>query len=67
LFDGDETAALALAPGRLGYVHVVRGQLVVNGVPLGPGDALRYRDEPHITLRQGVDAEVLVFDLPELS
>ena len=67
LFIGDEAADLALAPGRLGYVHVVKGQVVVNGLPLGAGDALRYRDEPRVTLRHGVDAEVLVFDLPEVG
>ena len=67
LFDGDEAAMLPLAAGRLGYVHVVKGRVVVNGLPLGPGDALRYRGEPQVTLAQGQGAEVLVFDLPELG
>jgi redox-sensitive bicupin YhaK (pirin superfamily) len=67
LFNGDETAHLALAPGRLGYVHLVKGELVVNGMPLRAGDALRYRDESMVTVGQGRDAEVLVFDLPELG
>lgn len=67
LFDGDEQAQLALAPGRLGYVHVVKGQVVVNGMPLRAGDALRYRDEPHVSVAQGQGAEVLVFDLPDLA
>ncbi len=67
LFDGGETAELALAPGRLGYVHVVRGQVVVNGMPLGAGDALRYRDEAQVSIAHGLGAEVLVFDLPGLA
>lgn len=67
LFDGEESADLALAAGRLGYVHVVRGALEVNGQALGAGDALKLRDEPRITLRAGRDAEVLVFDLPPLD
>ncbi len=67
LFDGAEAATLDLAAGRLGYVHVARGRVVVNGKPLEPGDALRYRDEPLITIEQGNEAEVLVFDLPELD
>jgi redox-sensitive bicupin YhaK (pirin superfamily) len=67
LFDGEESAELALAPGRLGYVHVVRGALEVNGQALGAGDALKLRDEARITLRAGRDAEVLVFDLPPLD
>jgi len=63
LFDGDEAATLPLAPGRLGYVHVARGELEVNGQHLRAGDAALLRDEPEITLAQGRDAEVLVFDL----
>ena len=58
---------MALAPGRLGYVHVVRGAVEVNGQALGAGDALKLRDEARVTLRAGRDAEVLVFDLPPLD
>ena len=64
LFDGDERATLDLAEGRLGYVHVVRGEVMVNGHALKAGDALLYRDEPRVEIEQGRDAEVLVFDLP---
>jgi redox-sensitive bicupin YhaK (pirin superfamily) len=67
LFDGAEAATLELAAGRLGYVQMARGRAVVNGTPLEAGDALRYRDDPTITIEQGSDAEVLVFDLPELD
>jgi redox-sensitive bicupin YhaK (pirin superfamily) len=63
LFDGDEAATLALAPGRLGYVHVARGEVEVNGQRLHAGDAALLRDEPAVTLARGRDAEVLVFDL----
>jgi redox-sensitive bicupin YhaK (pirin superfamily) len=66
LFDGDEKAGLALAPGRLAYVHLVRGRATVNGRTLSAGDALKYRDEPEVRIEAGEDAEVLVFDLPEL-
>jgi redox-sensitive bicupin YhaK (pirin superfamily) len=63
LFDGDEQAALALKPGRKGYVHVVRGALEVNGQRLEAGDAAMLEDESRIALKHGKDAEVLVFDL----
>jgi hypothetical protein len=33
-------------------------------VTLGPGDALKLRDVAALELRNGKDAEVLVFDLP---
>ena len=66
LFDGDERAQLAIAPGRLAYVHLARGQATVNGRALAAGDALMYRDEPEVRIEAGQGAEVLVFDLPEL-
>ena len=64
LFDGDEQAQLTLAEGRLGYVHVARGEVEVNGRALAAGDALLYDGEPLVTVRAGRSAEVLVFDLP---
>lgn len=66
LFDGDEQAELALAPSRLGYVHVARGAVEVDGRALSAGDALLYEGEPLVSLRNGRQAEVLVFDLPRL-
>jgi quercetin 2,3-dioxygenase len=67
LFDGAETAEQVLDPRRLTYVHLVRGQLGVNGRSLAAGDALTLRDETRLTLSGGVDAEVLVFDLRVLD
>ncbi|MFT4255682.1 MAG: pirin family protein [Pseudoxanthomonas sp.] len=64
LFDAGEKAELALAEGRLGYVHVARGEIAVNGHRLSAGDALLMQDEPAVTLADGRNAEVLVFDLP---
>src|SRR5262245_3813711 len=63
LLDGPERAQLALAPGRLGYVHLARGALQVNGQPLSAGDAALLTSEARIELAQGRGAEVLVFDL----
>jgi redox-sensitive bicupin YhaK (pirin superfamily) len=63
LFDGDESAELALDPSRKGYVHLVRGTLDVNGETLHAGDALLLAGEPRIALSGGNEAEVLVFDL----
>jgi redox-sensitive bicupin YhaK (pirin superfamily) len=66
LFDDDENAELDLAAGRLGYVHVARGEVSVNGHALSAGDALLLEDEPQISVAGGRSAEVLVFDLPRL-
>jgi redox-sensitive bicupin YhaK (pirin superfamily) len=63
LFDGAESAQMALDPRRLTYVHVARGKLHVNGVELAQGDAAKLDGETSLQLDQGQDAEVLVFDL----
>ena len=63
LFDGDEAATLPLDPARKAYVHVARGTLVVNGQKLQKGDAALLANEALLTLENGRDAEVLVFDL----
>jgi redox-sensitive bicupin YhaK (pirin superfamily) len=57
-----------LAAGRRAYVHVIRGDVLVNGTPLAGGDAARIENETRVTLEHGggerADAEVLIFDLP---
>ena len=63
LFDGSESAALPLAPGRKGYVHLVRGALTVNGMKISTGDAILLEGESRIVIADAADAEVLVFDL----
>ena len=64
LFDGSETAKLEVAGDRSVYVHVARGAVEVNGVALAAGDALKLSETSALTLGNGRDAEVLVFDLP---
>ena len=63
LFDGTESAGLALNPARKSYVHLVRGALQVNGEKLAAGDAALITGESQLDLAHGIDAEVLVFDL----
>lgn len=63
LFDGAENACLAIPDGHRVYVHVARGEINVNGKTLHEGDALKGVGEKEIQLTQGIDAEVLVFDL----
>lgn len=43
-----------LAPERLAYVHLIRGELEINGVPLSPGDGAKIAPEPrrdHLAFR----------------
>jgi len=63
LFDGGPGLERALDPARKAYVHVVRGSVTVNGHALQGGDALRIERESKLSIGDGVDAEVLVFDL----
>ncbi len=63
LFDGDEHARLALDASRKTYVHLVRGEITLNGQKLAAGDAAKLEAETELHLHQGRDAEVLVFDL----
>jgi len=63
LFDGAESASLALNPARKAYVHLVQGQLLVNDQLLQAGDAALIEGESLLSLSQGQAAEVLVFDL----
>jgi len=64
LIDGSERATLSVAPGRWIYVHLARGALTVNGDALTSGDAVQITDGSILTLEDGRQAEVLVFDLP---
>lgn len=63
LFDGHETATQVLNTERLTYVHLARGMLQVNGVPLAGGDGALLDGEHQLVFSGGVQAEVLVFDL----
>ena len=63
LFDGMEATTLELDPTRKAYVHLVRGELEINGQKLVGGDAALLDKENRIELKAGRDAEVLVFDL----
>jgi len=60
--DGAAARSFDVKPGRSAWVHVARGSVVVNGRVLSEGDAAAISDEV-ITLTNGEQAEVLVFDL----
>jgi len=64
LFDGAERATLPITPGRTLYVHVARGTVSVNGSVLNGGDAMTLHAAEELLLKDGQQAEVLVFDLP---
>ena len=63
LFEDAEAAILSLDARRKTYVHLIRGQLEVNGQLLRSGDSAALQSESELRLSQGKAAEVLVFDL----
>ena len=58
-----ETVEHALAPGRHGWVQVVRGAITANGAALSAGDGAALSGEASVALAAGEDAELLLFDL----
>lgn len=50
--------------GRSGWLHVARGNLLLNGHFLSQGDGAAIRDEPMLSFEGRQDAELILFDLP---
>ena len=63
LFDGKENVTYPLADGRKAYLHVARGAVVVDGLTLTAGDALKIEEPGDIVIESGRAAEILLFDL----
>ena len=63
LLSTKDQASLALHANRKAYVHLVRGNLSINGHALQGGDAAKMEGESLLTLDAANDAEVIVFDL----
>jgi quercetin 2,3-dioxygenase len=64
-FDGQEQQTMALNKARLTYVQVAKGSVELNGEKLGHGDALMLQDEAALSITNGSNAEIIVFDLPQ--
>jgi redox-sensitive bicupin YhaK (pirin superfamily) len=64
LFDGAERADFPVSAGRRAWVQVARGALAVDGTRLQAGDGAHTAGPAQLALRDGAQAEVLVFDLP---
>lgn len=64
ILNGGQPLQHTLASGHNAYVHLIRGNLSVNGAELKGGDAVKVTAENVITLANADAAEVLLFDLP---
>ena len=65
ILNGDDQVEHPLAKGRIAFVHVARGQIVVNGISLSAGDALKLTGETFVNFSRALSAEILLFDLPD--
>ncbi len=66
MMQAEDQLSHALAANRIAYVHVIRGEVSVCGEALSTGDALRIETVELITLNEANDAELLLFDLPNV-
>jgi hypothetical protein len=60
----DDAVSHDIEPGRRAYVHVARGAVTLNGLPLEAGDGARVVDETTLNLSGVQESQVLLFDLP---
>jgi len=64
LGNGDEVTR-RFEPGRNGWVQVVHGAIIVNGIQLAAGDGAAIENESELAFRATQDgSELLLFDLP---
>jgi redox-sensitive bicupin YhaK (pirin superfamily) len=49
---------------RMGYMHIIQGQLNVNGEQFSAGDGFAIEPEQSLEIKADADLEALWFDLP---
>ncbi len=64
LLEPGESREHALAANRRAYVHVVSGEVTLNGQVLATGDAAKLEQESVVIIQASAASEVLLFDLP---
>jgi quercetin 2,3-dioxygenase len=64
LLDGAESLQYRPEIGRRLYLHLARGEAVLNGLALQEGDGAFIENETVVTLSDAKKAEALLFDLP---
>lgn len=61
--NGDQEISTELRQGHKGWVQVARGTLSINGQTLERGDGLAITEPGRIDFTDGLDAEIIFFDL----
>ncbi len=65
--DNQDTLTFDVTPERYAYLHVVSGQLNINGQQLKTGDGIKVQQAQTLALQDAQDAEVLLFNLRKHS
>jgi redox-sensitive bicupin YhaK (pirin superfamily) len=63
----NEEVVREIARGRRAYLHIVRGRISLDGMPMGEGDGAKIAEESRLVFETHQDAELLLFDLPGSS
>ncbi len=64
ILDEEDVVQHELAKDRTAYVHIVRGEIEINGTRLTTGDALKINNVSLLEFNKGKEVELLLFDLP---
>lgn len=61
-----QSATHSIEDGRVVYLFLATGSVAVDNMLLGPGDALEVTGESILTVEGRADAELVLFDLPDI-
>jgi redox-sensitive bicupin YhaK (pirin superfamily) len=64
--NGSQSIDFLVQEGRRSWIQVARGALEVNGLSLSKGDGLAVTESGGLSLRNGNNAEIILFDLEAL-
>ena len=67
MFSGHQKATFPIGSGRSLWVHVAQGHITANGNALHTGDGVCIEHETTLTLEDGQDAKIIVFDVRQPS
>lgn len=61
--DGEQVVETEIAVERLGWIHIAKGAVQLNGELLAAGDGVAVKDGSSLSFERGQDAELLLFDM----
>lgn len=62
-FKASEGVNYNLGPDRYGWLQMIKGNIKINGLDVGPGDGVAISEERELLIKASTEAEFLFFDL----